>query len=51
LMQLLNLDNHNKYVIPFQITDSDLRWESKRWTKKPREKDGCGKSWGHMFAN
>jgi hypothetical protein len=25
LMQLLNLDNHNKYVIPFQITDSDLR--------------------------
>jgi hypothetical protein len=45
-MQQLNSDNHNKQRIPFQMNDALGLRESKRRTKKPREKDGCGKSRG-----
>jgi hypothetical protein len=39
LMQQLNLDNQNKHSIPFQVSDT-----VEETMKKPRKKDGCGKS-------
>jgi hypothetical protein len=51
LTQQLNSDDQNNTpYLSRSLTQSDLRRESKGQAKKPRKKDGCGKSLGQYVC-